>query len=155
MTTETSEEEIPVPPPLPNNRNLVGTDIYICNLENKSGFNGVGARCMQWHPTKGRYEVRIHYTGRTLLVKPNCVIQGDGVTVTDCGIITGSICHPGRVEINTRKLKMIKPEEVVEGCGGYIKRNARVRRILSQRVKEGYLAKGPGKVRVCHVAEIC
>ena len=41
--------------------NLSGTDILICNLKLQPDYNGVGARCLKYHPAKDRYSVRIHF----------------------------------------------------------------------------------------------
>lgn len=63
-------EEITGATPEPNS---VGSDAFVCVLVAQPQFNGVGARCAECLPEKGRCSIRIHFGGRVLLVKPSCV----------------------------------------------------------------------------------
>jgi len=51
---------------------LTRADLINQNLESKPEFNCLGGRAVKFYTEKNRYAVRIHYTGRTLLIKAEC-----------------------------------------------------------------------------------
>jgi hypothetical protein len=128
---------------------LTGLDVIIRNIESEPALNGIGGRCIQFFPLKGRYCVRIHYTGRTLLLRPECVESVIQAYPETAGITAEGVhLNAPETESKSRKMFMRKDEEVFEAVTGYIRRNPEIRRELSQRVKEGYIKKGPGALVV-------
>jgi hypothetical protein len=128
---------------------LTGIDIIIRNIESEPALNGIGGRCIKFFPQKGRYSVRIHCTGRRLLLRPECVESVMQAYPETAGITVDSVhLNAPETESKSRKTFLRRDEEVFEAVTGYIRRNPEIRRELSQRVKEGYSKKGPGALVV-------
>jgi hypothetical protein len=113
---------------------LTGIDVIIRNIESEPALNGIGGRCIKFFPEKGRYSVRIHYTGRALLLRPECVEaypETAGITLSELLQEESAVdvsLNASETEAKSRKICLRKDGEVFEAVAGYIRRNTEVRR---------------------------
>ena len=105
---------------------LENTDVILQYIQSQPEMNCLGARALKYIPDKDRWSVRVHYTGKLLLLQPKClkVAAPDLRQVDrDTGLDKTKLYHAGMALIKT---------------------NLGLRRNISQFVQQGVKAKGPG-----------
>jgi hypothetical protein len=121
------------------------TDAMIQNLVERPELNGLSGRVLRYVADRDRYVVRLHYTGLTLLLRPECLKPNDPK-------------HQGVISNKERNKKgyMLKEEEILHAACGMIRRDPALRKELSERVYQGIEEKGPGVLitNVCCVDSV-
>jgi hypothetical protein len=145
-----------------------GTDVYLKDISAENGkLNGLGGRCLKYYPDKGRYSVRLHYTGRILLVKEECLVSsmsqermrivplkgGKRSTVTiNSPMSLNAFDHHS--DNKSEKHFMVVDEERFDAAIGSIRKNADYRFVLSERVRTGILEKKEAGALVVNLMKV-
>jgi hypothetical protein len=136
---------------------LIDTDTIVQNLVKRPELNGLGGRVVRYVADKDRYVIRMHYTGLTLLLRPECLELNTAVMKTNYNHDNVQVVHGVILNKNlTKKGFMIREEEILHAACGMIRRDPALRKELSERVYQGIEEKGPGALitNVCCVDSV-
>jgi hypothetical protein len=123
---EAPKGKLKVPPGYSTSQILENTDVILQYIQSHPEMNCLGARALKFIPDKDRWSVRVHYTGKLLLLKAEC-LKVASPDLRQVQLDTG-------VEKNKLYLAAIT----------LIKKNLNLRRNISHFVQQGVKAKGPG-----------
>lgn len=145
-----------------------GTDVYLKYISAENGkLNGLGGRCIKYYPDKGRYSVRLHYTGRVLLVKEECLVSSKsqermrvvplkggkrGTITIDSPVSLNALDHHSDEKAEKRFMGV--DEERFDAAIGLIRKNADYRFALSERVRTGILEKKEAGALVVNLMKV-
>mmetsp|Transcript_18997 Transcript_18997/g.28136 ORF Transcript_18997/g.28136 Transcript_18997/m.28136 type:complete len:463 (+) Transcript_18997:180-1568(+) len=144
------------------------TDVFLKDISAENGkLNGLGGRCLKYYPDKGRYCVRLHYTGRTLLVKEECLVSSKSqekmrvVPLKGGKRSTVTIDYPMSLNASDQhsdekaeKRFMVVDEERFNAAIGLIRKNSDYRFALSERVRRGLLEKKEAGALVVNLMKV-
>jgi hypothetical protein len=122
---ETQEDKLPG---YSTSQILENTDVILQYIQSHPEMNCLGARALKFIPEKDRWSVRVHYTGKLLLLTPKCLKVAASPDLRQIERDTG-----------------VEKSKMYQAAMGLIKKNLNLRRNISNFVQQGVKNKGgPG-----------